>query len=85
MSIGLALLKLLIQKLPSRSPFHLQSDCIMALANFDVIEVVNLASPLPTDSYEQCYEPTPYLEGSGRYPSGNYHGLGYSWTSNTDF
>lgn len=25
----------------------------MALANFDVIEMVNLTSPLPTDSYEQ--------------------------------
>lgn len=40
-----------------RSLFHLQSDSAMDLADFDIIEVVNLASPLPTDSCEQVYEP----------------------------
>ncbi len=29
----------------------------MALSNFDVIEVVNLASLLPTDPYRQICEP----------------------------
>lgn len=37
----------------------------MALANFYVIEVVNLTSPLPTDSCEQLCEPVLDL-GHGR-------------------
>jgi hypothetical protein len=47
------------------SSYHRQSDSAMALANFDVIEVVNLTSPLPTDSCEQLCEPVLDL-GHGR-------------------